>query len=127
MSNKNFSKRPHYEINSDLEENTPNEELNLNKESNGFPEKSNSVLSSLDENDKKNKSAVWDHFDKFVDNKGVIWAKCQYCLGGKYNMSSGSSTGNLNRHLKSHPEKIDPIIAKQAELMKKFLQSDDKI
>ena len=42
-------------------------------------------------------------------------------------MSSESSTGNLNRHLKSHPEKIDPKIAKQAELMKKFLQSDDKI
>jgi len=80
MFNKNFLKRPHYEINSDLEENTPNEELNLDKESSGFSEKSNSILSSLDENDKKNKIAMWDHFDKFVDNKGVIWAKCQYCL-----------------------------------------------
>ncbi|CAG8673886.1 10888_t:CDS:1, partial [Funneliformis caledonium] len=69
MFNKNFSKRPYYEINSDLEENTSNEELNLDKESNGFSEKSNSILSSLDENDKKNESAVWDYFDKFVDNK----------------------------------------------------------
>jgi hypothetical protein len=39
-------------------------------------------------------------------------------------MSNGSSTGNLNRHLKLHPEKINPEIAKQAELMQKFLQSD---
>ncbi|CAG8637574.1 8870_t:CDS:1, partial [Funneliformis caledonium] len=42
MSNKNFSKHPHYEINSDLEENTSNKELNLVKESSGFLEKSNS-------------------------------------------------------------------------------------
>ncbi|CAI2165706.1 5202_t:CDS:2 [Funneliformis geosporum] len=35
MSNKNFSKHPHYKINSDLEENTFNEELNLDKESSG--------------------------------------------------------------------------------------------
>ncbi|CAI2185444.1 5870_t:CDS:2, partial [Funneliformis geosporum] len=69
MSNKNFSKRPYYEINSDLEKNTLNEELNLDKESSELLEKSNSILSLLDENDKKNKSAVWDHFDKFVDNK----------------------------------------------------------
>jgi len=72
MSNKNFSKRLHYKINLDLEENTPNEELNLDKESSGFSEKSNSILSLLDENYKKNKSAVWDYFNKFVDNKGVI-------------------------------------------------------
>jgi len=42
-------------------------------------------------------------------------------------MSSGSSTGNLNRHLKSHPDKINPGISKQADLMKRFLQLDDKI
>ncbi|CAG8761203.1 17246_t:CDS:1, partial [Funneliformis caledonium] len=48
-----------------LEENTLNDELNLDKESSRFSEKSNSMLSLLDENDKKNKSAVWDHFDKF--------------------------------------------------------------
>jgi hypothetical protein len=37
-------------------------------------------------------------------------------------MSNGGSTGNLNRHLKSHPDKFDPSMAKQAEFMKKFLQ-----
>ena len=37
-------------------------------------------------------------------------------------MSNGSSTGNLNRHLKSHPDKTDPSITKQAEFMKKFVQ-----
>ena len=80
MSNKNFSKYSYYKINSNLKENTFNEKLNLDKKSSRLLKKSNSILSSLDENDKKNKIAMWDHFDKFVDNKGVIWAKCQYCL-----------------------------------------------
>ncbi|CAG8764187.1 4271_t:CDS:1, partial [Funneliformis caledonium] len=39
---------------------------------------------------------------------------------GKYNISSGNSTGNLNHHLKSYLEKIDSKIMKQAELMKSF-------
>jgi hypothetical protein len=48
---------------------------------------------------------------------------------GKYCMNNGSSTGNLNRHLiRTHPEKIDPAIARQAEFMKNFTQSmDEKI
>jgi len=63
----------------------------------------------------------------FLVETYFFFKKTIFIRGGKYNMSSGSSTDNLNRHLKSHPEKIDPKIAKQAELMKKFLQSDDKI
>lgn len=43
-------------------------------------------------------------------------------------MSKGGSTGNLNCHLnKVHPEKINPSIAKQAEFMKKFIQSNEQI
>src|SRR3954454_18400653 len=38
----------------------------------------NSALSTLDENDKKG-SIVWKHFEKFRDEKGVLWAKCQHC------------------------------------------------
>ena len=34
------------------------------------------------------------------------------------------STGNLSRHLKSHLDKIDPSIKKQAEFMNKFLSQD---
>ncbi|GET04629.1 zinc finger BED domain-containing protein RICESLEEPER 2-like [Rhizophagus clarus] len=85
-----------------------------NTEENVLPEKSNSALSILDEDDKK-RSVVWAHFDKFADVKGVIWAKCQYCGSGKYNMSNGSSTGNLNRHdlTKAHLEKVDPSVDKQ--------------
>ncbi len=33
-------------------------------------------------------------------------------------------TGNLSRHLKSHMDKIDPSIEKQAKFMKKFLTQD---
>ena len=39
-------------------------------------------------------------------------------------MSGGSSTGNLNRHLKLHPDKTNPSVKKQAELMKNFLQEN---
>ncbi|CAB5200418.1 unnamed protein product [Rhizophagus irregularis] len=35
----------------------------------------NSVLSTLDETNKKT-SIVWNYFDKFKDDKGIIWAKC---------------------------------------------------
>jgi len=33
------------------------------------------------EESKKNKerSFVWSHFEKFTDDKNVIWAKCKYC------------------------------------------------
>ncbi|CAB4403415.1 unnamed protein product [Rhizophagus irregularis] len=34
---------------------------------------------------------------------------------------SNGSTGNLNKHLKNHMDKIDPSVEKQAEFMKKFL------
>lgn len=34
------------------------------------------------------------------------------------------STGNLSRHLKSHMDKIDPSVKKQAEFMNKFLTQD---
>jgi len=82
MSDENFSKRIRYnEIDLDAEEGTPGAPgvPIVEDEESGLPEKSNSLLSSLDDNDKKNKSAVWDHFNKFVDNKGIIWAKCRYC------------------------------------------------
>ncbi|GBC28488.2 ribonuclease H-like protein [Rhizophagus irregularis DAOM 181602=DAOM 197198] len=58
------------------------------------------------------------------DNKnGVIWAKCKYCSNVKFRMDgkSNGSTGNLNKHLKNHMDKIDPSVKKQAEFMKKFL------
>ena len=45
----------------------------------------------------------------------------------KYKMDGGSrgSTGNLNRHLKIHVDKIDPSVKKQANFMKNFLQNGD--
>jgi hypothetical protein len=71
-------KRHHDEIDSDLEEDTPiNKEFQLDdeegEEGSGLQEKSNTILSSQDENDnKKNRSIVWEHFERFVDNKGMI-------------------------------------------------------
>jgi hypothetical protein len=43
----------------------------------------------------------------------------------KYRMDGGSrgSTGNLNRHLQNHIDKIDPSVEKQVNFMKKFLQN----
>ncbi|GBC28731.2 zinc finger BED domain-containing protein RICESLEEPER 3-like [Rhizophagus irregularis DAOM 181602=DAOM 197198] len=104
-----------------------NEELRRNEEEQNIQDENKadeSVLSTLDEN--KKGSNVWNHFDKFKDEKGVIWAKCRYCSGGKYNMGKGSSTGNLNRHLKLHPNKIDPPTMKQVELMNNFLREDNQ-
>ena len=31
-------------------------------------------------NSSKTKSFVWEHFNKFIDQNGVKWAKCKYCL-----------------------------------------------
>ena len=36
----------------------------------------------------------------------------------------GSSTGNLNRHLKLHPDKTDPSVKKQSEFMMNFLNTN---
>jgi hypothetical protein len=42
-------------------------------------------------------------------------------------MDSGS-TGNLIRHLnKLHPNKVNPSIAQQAEIIKNFLQSANNV
>ena len=40
---------------------------------------------------------------------------------------SCGSTGNLNRHLKVHLDKIDPFVEKQAAFMKAFLVVVTKI
>jgi hypothetical protein len=87
-----MSKRCYREINADIEEETtefaPTEEENLeeveledgleNQVEGELPDNSNSGLSTLDENDRKG-SFVWNHFDKFRDNNGGLWAKCRYC------------------------------------------------
>ena len=40
--------------------------------------------------------------------------------------ASCSSTGNLNRHLKVHLDKIDPSVEKQAAFMRNFLNNGDE-
>ena len=40
--------------------------------------------------------------------------------------ASCGSTGNLNRHLKIHLDKIDPSVEKQAVFMRNFLNNSDK-
>jgi hypothetical protein len=30
--------------------------------------------------ERRNKSIIWEHFDKFKDDKGITWAKCKHCL-----------------------------------------------
>ena len=42
-------------------------------------------------------------------------------------MSNESLMGNLNYHLKKHPDKTNTSTAKQAEFMKKFIHSDRNI
>ena len=38
----------------------------------------NLALNTLDDDSNKKGSMVWQHFDKFEDDKG-IWAKCRHC------------------------------------------------
>ncbi|CAB4380025.1 unnamed protein product [Rhizophagus irregularis] len=121
-----MSKRRYREINADIEEETTKfastKEENLeevesedgleNQVEGRLPDNSNSGLSTLDENDRKGSFIIVTILNR----------------GGKYDMSKGGSTGNLNRHLnKIHPEKINPSIAKQTEFMKKFIQSNEQI
>jgi len=42
------------------------------------------IIESEDEEVKKNdnskeRSMVWEHFEKYTDSKNVIWAKCRHC------------------------------------------------
>ncbi|CAG8727133.1 15621_t:CDS:2, partial [Funneliformis caledonium] len=61
-------------------------------------------------------------------DKGILRAKYRYCDKGVYNISSlNSSTGNLFKHLKSHPDKTTSSINKQANFMIKFLNKDSNI
>ena len=85
-------------------------------------EEVNDGSSSNSSASKEKGSDVWNHFDKYKDNNGVLRAKCRHCDKGIYNMSgSNSSTGNLIKHLKLHPDKTDPSTKKQAHFMVKFL------
>ena len=56
-----------------------NKKIGLENQEESQKDNTNSTLSTLDENNDKNRSIVWNHFDKFVDNKGVLWAKCRHC------------------------------------------------
>ena len=68
-------------------------------------------------------SHVWNHFNKPKDEKGIIWAKCQHCDKGKYNLSvSNASTRNMIKHFKLHLDKLNLLIKKQTQFMVKFLQ-----
>jgi hypothetical protein len=72
ITNKKHSKRSRYE-----EEREPIEEIsdeesedeeNLEKEK-GLEKKGSS----------KERSVVWEHFDKYIDSENVTWAKCRHC------------------------------------------------
>ncbi|PKB92724.1 hypothetical protein RhiirA5_443631 [Rhizophagus irregularis] len=67
--------------------------------------------------DKKERSFVWLHFESLK----IIMAKVKYKMDGK----TCGSTGNLNKHLKNHLDKIDPSTRKQAKFIKKFLSEDN--
>ena len=73
-------------------------------------------------------SFVWDHFDKYKDDKGIIWAKCQHCSKGTYNMNASNfSTGNLIKHLKTTHLKNDLSTEKQVQFMSKFFDNNLQI
>lgn len=72
-------------VQEDQEQEIPriNEEVvHINEEEQEIQEDENkadeSLLSTLDD-ERKGGSLVWKHFDKFKDEKGIIWAKCRYC------------------------------------------------
>ena len=79
----NHGSKRRYEIYMDGEEENfqefSNKKIGLGNQEESQKESTNSTLSTLDENNDKNRSIVWNHFDKFVDNKGVLWAKCRHC------------------------------------------------
>ena len=99
----------------------PNEIIELDFDN----DNSSSTSSSIS---KEKRSDVWNHFDKFKDDKGILRAKYRYYDKGIYNMSSSnSSTGNLFKHLKSHPDKTTSSVNKQANFMIKFLNKDSNM
>ncbi|PKB91902.1 hypothetical protein RhiirA5_447041, partial [Rhizophagus irregularis] len=76
-------------------------------------ETENSDAESFEDSEVQDKSE--DQTDK--DKKERI----KYKMDGK----TCGSTGNLNKHLKNHLDKIDPSTRKQAKFIKKFLSEDN--
>ena len=75
------SKRQH--LDNDMDRNFSFEEIDPDIEfdkidDDNIDDKGSSILSSIEEDDNKG-SKVWNHFDKFVNDRGVLWAKCRYC------------------------------------------------
>ena len=72
----NHGSKHHYRICKDREEENfqefSNKKIGLENQEESQKDSTNSTLSTLDENNDKNRSIVWNHFDKFVDNKGVL-------------------------------------------------------
>ena len=54
-----------------------NDKTDRDKNKDKAENQGSSILSSIEEDDNKG-SKVWNHFDKFVDDRGVLWAKCRY-------------------------------------------------
>ena len=46
----------------------------------GSAELSETELENETEVNSKERSIVWDHFEKFKDDNNVEWAKCRYCM-----------------------------------------------
>ena len=42
-------------------------------------EESEGGINSKEDKSVKERSFVWSHFEKIMDDKNVIWAKCKYC------------------------------------------------
>ncbi len=58
---------------------------------------------------KEKGSNIWNYFNKYKDNNGVLHAKCHHYDKSIYNMSgSNLSTGNLIKHLKLYLNKTNP-------------------
>src|SRR3989442_25071 len=68
-------KRQH--LDNDMDRNFSFEEIDPDIEfdkidDDNIDDKGSSILSSIEEDDNKG-SKVWNHFDKFVDDRGVLW------------------------------------------------------
>ena len=72
-----FDIKPNIKYNKINDDNIDDNDDKTNRDKNKNKEKNQGsiILNSIDEDDKK----VWNHFDKFVDDRKVLWTKCKYC------------------------------------------------
>jgi hypothetical protein len=79
MTNKKCSKRSRYEEESESERESEIEPIEISDKESEDEENLEKEKGLEKKGSSKERSVVWEHFDKYIDSENVRWAKCRHC------------------------------------------------